>query len=211
MRKTVSRIRLLAGIFAVVIAGYVAGSITDALRLPGVDVPTSPAMEALLADTLSPATGPDNATVTVVVFTDYRCAVCRRDHPGVMRVARSHTDTRFVFKEWAVLGPESRRLARLALAAQYQGRYLAVHDALMTQRRASDDDLAEVDRMRLRRDMATHSEDIDRELARISRQAFALGLPGTPAYLVNQRLVVGGLSEAKLRRLVERARRPSGG
>jgi protein-disulfide isomerase len=61
-----------------------------------------------------------------------------------------------------------------------------------------------VDWPRLQRDLGRQARAIDAELARTSRQAFALGLPGTPAYLVGDRLVVGRLPASKLRRLLAR-------
>lgn len=194
-----ARLRLILGLLAVVLSGFVVGSAIDALRLPGTDIALSPTVRDALADHASPSVGPVRAPVTVLIFTDYRCAVCRRDHDDVARVIASRPDVRFVFKEWAVLGSVSREAARIALAAAHQGRYLRVRDQLM--RSAT----VEGDWPRLRRDLARHRGDIDAELARTGRQAFALGLPGTPAYLIERRLVIGGLSERQLRRLIERA------
>jgi len=190
---------LILGLLAVVLAGFAVGSVNDALRLPGTDIALSPPVQEALADRASPSAGPANAPVTVLIFTDYRCAVCRRDHDDVARVIAAHPNVRFVFKEWAVLGSASREAARIALAARYQGRYLQTRDQLMRSI------AVEADWPRLSRDLERHRGAIDAELARTGRQAFALGLPGTPAYLIGRRLVIGGLSERQLRRLIGRA------
>ncbi len=179
-----------------------------ALSLPGIDLERSPTLEALWADTGSPQLGPDDRTVRIHVFTDYQCGVCKADHDQIDRAARSDT-ARFIFKEWAILGPASTLAARAALAARYQGRYVLMRDELMrgpgppnrakiaiAARRAG------VDLARLQSDLISHRQDIDRELARVSRQAFSLGLRGTPAYLIGRRLVVGSISASQLKRLI---------
>jgi protein-disulfide isomerase len=195
----------LLGLVALVLAGQ-AG--LRALSLPGAALERSPALEALWADRNSPAIGPGQAPIQILVFTDYQCAACKADHDEVAAVARSET-ARFVFKEWAILGPASTLAARAALAARYQGRYDQMRDALMrgpgppnranilvAARRAG------VDPTRLQSDARTYEQKIDQEIARVSRQAFSLGLRGTPAYLIGRRLVVGSISAGQLRRLI---------
>lgn len=195
---------------AVVLAGFAVGRVIEAVRLPGIDIAVTSALRELWTDRSAPSVGRADAPVTVVIFTDYRCGVCRRDHDGIADVIASEPRARFIFKEWAILSPASKDAARLALAAAYQGRYLAMHDRLM--RSALDPASlaaaarsAGVDLRRLERDLRQYRAPIDAELARTGRQAFALGLPGTPAYLIGRRLVIGGLSEGQLRRLIARA------
>lgn len=195
----------------VVLAGYATGAAIDWMRLPGVTLDPTPILAELRADRAAPMAGRANGKVAVVVFTDYQCPVCRIDHRDMERVIKSDPDARFIFKEWAILGPASREAARVALAAAYQGRYLEVRDALMrtpgplsSQRIEQAVIGAGADWQRLQQDLTAHGRDIDAELARTSRQAFSLSLPGTPAYLIGNRLVVGRLSESKLRRLIAR-------
>jgi protein-disulfide isomerase len=179
-----------------------------ALSLPGAELERSPAIEALWADTGSPRSGPDDAPIQVLVFTDYQCAACKADHGHIDAKARPGT-ARFVFKEWAILGPASTLAARAALAARYQGRYEQMRDALMRgpgppeqSRILTAARRAGIDPTRLQSDLVSRAADIDRELARVSRQAFSLGLRGTPAYLIGRRLVVGSISASQLRRLI---------
>jgi protein-disulfide isomerase len=209
--STARKLKLIAALLGVVLAGYVVGTAIDRVRLPGVDLDETPVLAELRAGSGAPATGNADARVTVVVFTDYQCGVCRIDHDGIARIAAGRPDLRFVFKEWAILGPASRRAARVALAAGYQGRYLEARDALMRVSVSDQNAMASalygagVDLPRLSSDLVGHGGEIDRELARTSRQAFSLGLAGTPAYLIGRRLVIGRLTESKLERLIARA------
>lgn len=216
-RRGLRPISWLLCLVALVLAGQ-AG--LRALSLPGIELDRSPSLEALWADAGSPAIGPHSATVQVVVFTDYQCAACRADHQDVEAEAQSG-NARFVFKEWAILGPASVLAARAALAARYQERYSQMRNALM--RGPGPPDLpkvltaarrAGVDTARLELDLVSHKRDIDRELARVALQSFSLGLRGTPTYLIGRRLVVGTISARQLRRLIvheqEAAANPAG-
>lgn len=187
------------------------------LRLQG-PPPTAlaltPVVESVLRDAGSPRAGAADADVVVVVFTDYRCPVCRRTDGALERLLASDARVRVHFKDWPILGEASRLGARAALAAERQGKYLALHRALMedpaplTAERLPDvARTAGLDAERLARDMAEHGRDIDEQLSRHAAQAFALGLRGTPAYLVGPHLIEGGLDDGKLTRAVAKARR----
>lgn len=171
-------------------------------------------VESVLRDAGSPRAGAADADVVVVVFTDYRCPVCRRTDGALERLLASDPHVRVHFKDWPILGEASRLGAQAALAAERQGKYLALHRALMedpaplsAERLPELARKAELDADRLARDMAEHGRDIDEQLNRHAAQAFALGLRGTPAYLVGPYLIEGGLDERRLDRAVAKARR----
>lgn len=187
------------------------------LRLQGAPpkaLTLTPVVESVLRDAGSPRAGATDADVVVVVFTDYRCPVCRRTDGALERLLASDPHVRVHFKDWPILGEASRLGAQAALAAERQGKYLALHRALMEDPAPlSAERLPELaretglDADRLARDMAEHGRDIDEQLNRHAAQAFALGLRGTPAYLVGPYLIEGGLDERRLDRAVAKARR----
>jgi len=165
------------------------------------------------APIIAPVGGDGPAVVTIVVFSDYRCAPCRRAHPALVRAVAADGRVRVVAKEWPIFGPRSEAAARVALAADRQGRYAPVNDALMREPRAlSAPVLRETVRRaggdgdRLARDLARYGPAIDNQLRTNAVQAQALGLPGTPAYLAGRWLVVGALDERGFRRLIAKAR-----
>jgi protein-disulfide isomerase len=186
-----------------------------ALRLVGPigeDVSGQVDLAPLLEDRTSPSFGPADAPVTVVVFTDYQCVACRAGHPAMWRAVKAAGDVRIVFRDLPVQGPRSTRAARLALAAQAQGRYPAVHDVMMRERRALDEavlrevfDEAEVDWRRAERDAAA-APRIDAQLARNGTDALQLGVAGTPAYLIGPYRVIGALSEREFAKAFAQAR-----
>ena len=174
----------------------------------------TPVVEAVLGDPGSPAVGPATADVTIVLFTDYQCPICRVTDGALDRVRRTDHGVRVIYKDWPILGENSRYAARVALAAHRQGRYVAVHNALMQTRRPLDRagvrvvaTEAGVDWPRVEADLRTHGPAFDAQLARHATQAWSLGIEGTPAYLVGPFLVRGGLSEGALRATIAAGRR----
>jgi protein-disulfide isomerase len=189
---------------------------TAALQLaprPARPLTRTPVVEAVLTDPGSPRVGDADADVTIVVFTDYQCPICKATDPALERLIAADPHVRVIFKDWPIFGPRSRAAARAALAADRQGRYLAFHNALMATRVRLDDAAiqrigvaAGVDWPRLQADAAAAGPDLDRQLARQANQAWSLGLRGTPAYLIGPYLIEGGLDARHLAQAVRRAR-----
>lgn len=158
-----------------------------------------------------PVGGNPEGDVTIVEFFDYRCGVCRRVYPVIAELVASDGGIRLVYKEWPILGPDSVFASRAALAARAQGRYIAFHDALMKRRgalsRAAVLDTAAgvgLGTDRLQRDM--EAPEIADILTRTDAIAEALGIDGTPSFLVGRRLLQGGRDLATMKRLVAEAR-----
>ena len=180
----------------------------------GVRVADTPVRRGVLGDPGSPRSGAAQPDLTVVVFTDYLCGVCKRTDPAVRRLTADDPRVGVIWKDWPIRGPDAEAAARIALAAHWQGRYDPVHDALMEARGALTPDRAlaiareaGADGARLEADLATHDAAIRGQLARHAGQAFGLGLQGTPAYLIGAVLHQGALDDGPLRRAVRAARR----
>lgn len=166
---------------------------------------------ALFRDPGDPWFGAARPEVTLVEFADYRCPYCRRMHPVIADLVRGEPGLRVVVKEIPILGPASVTAARAALAAHAQGRFAAFHDRLMRLRGEPDEaavlQLAAetgLDPARLRRDM--ESAEITRRLAVNLELAQALGIQGTPAYVIGETLLPGAVPLEQLREAVDLAR-----
>lgn len=168
----------------------------------------------LLRDPGVPFIGSEAADVTVISFIDYNCPYCKQMQPELAALVASDPRVRILTKEWPIFGDASELASRTAIAAQYQGRYEAVHNAFMgsptpiagaadVQRLALS---AGVDMARLERDMTEHAADIDAVLQRVSAEASAMALRGTPAFSINGQLIPGALPPGQLKALVQRIR-----
>lgn len=174
----------------------------------------TPVVAAVLKDDGAPSLGLASADVLVVVFTDYQCPVCKQTDAALERLAARDGRVRVVYKDWPILGEASTQAARVALAADRQGRYAAVHRGLMASRAKLDAERiraiaieAGVDWPRLEAEQAAHAAAIEARLEAHAAQAWSLGLQGTPGYLVGPFLVKGGLDDRALERAVVAARK----
>lgn len=195
------------------VAGWGASAILRKMMPAGLDVSTNQTAQALLQEPDAPRTGPPDAELVVVVFSDYQCPVCRAASPALHEAAQDDGGILLIYKEWPIFGSRSEHSARVALASDKQGIYSKFHQALMAEPRRLDDtvlrEVAEAaggDWAQLQRDLALHGEMIARAIARTRTEAFALGLAGTPAYLIGHRLVNGALSLEEFRAAFRSAR-----
>ncbi|MCH8834790.1 MAG: DsbA family protein [Proteobacteria bacterium] len=167
--------------------------------------------DELLNDPASPVGGNPDGDVTLVEFFDYQCPYCKTIFPSIQELLAEDRKLRFVFKEIPVLGKDSVFAARAALAARRQGKYLEFHMALMPARGKLTESrvmgLAEkvgLDVDRLRRDMAERT--IGDMIRRNLELADALGIDGTPAFIIGDTQVPGAVEIDTLKTLIARAR-----
>jgi protein-disulfide isomerase len=152
----------------------------------GIDV------DEVLHDPDAPVAGNPKGDVTIVAFLDYNCPFCKHAAPDLAKLIATDHGVRLVYKDWPILTPASTYGARLALAAKYQGKYDAVHAALMAipGRRIPEEQMrraiegAGVDMGRLDADAKARAPEIDALLKRNLAEADALGLEGTPVFLI---------------------------
>jgi protein-disulfide isomerase len=166
----------------------------------------------ILGDPGSPVGWNLDGDVTIVEFFDYRCPYCRAVAPRLAELKKEDRGIRYVYKEWPILGPVSKVAARAALAAWKQGRYEEFHEALMTYPGQLTEkgvfktaERLGLDVGRLREDM--ESPEVAQSLARTKELASALGITGTPAFVIGDALVPGAVSLDQLKSYVRRARK----
>ncbi len=155
--------------------------------------------------------GNPQGDVLVVEFADYNCGWCKRAHNGVLNAVAKDGNVRFLYKEFPVLGEMSRFASQAALASDDQDAYGDFNNRLMNQPgRLSESavlSLAEemgLDVERLTADM--DSPQIEAVLENNKRIARALGIEGTPAFLIGDRLYRGYLDEDELEQAIAQAR-----
>ena len=166
----------------------------------------------IFEDPDSPVAGNPKGDVTLVEFFDYRCPYCKQVVPAIEALLGEDKQLRLVYKEFPVLGADSVTAARAALAARKQGKYDAMHRALMTTKGQINEAVifktasaVGLDVERLKRDMA--APDIERMLNANHQLAEALEIRGTPAFVVGDEIVPGAVSVGALRQLIEGARK----
>ena len=167
----------------------------------------------LYHDASSPVGGNPKGDVTIVEFFDYNCGYCKRVAPTISALLKQDPNVRIVYKEFAILGPQSLIAARAALAAQRQGKYHEFHNALMSAAKLDAGSIAALSK-RLGLDQDKWLEDMEdpgiaRMIRRNSQLANVLGINGTPAFIIGERLIPGAVDLDALTEIVksERAKR----
>jgi protein-disulfide isomerase len=166
----------------------------------------------VLDDPDTPVAGNPKGDVSLVEFFDYRCPYCKQVEPALEALLHDDRQLRFVYKEFPVLGPDSVTAARAALAARKQGKYDALHRALMALKGQINEaaifqtaSSAGLDGERLKRDMA--DPEIDRILKANLGLADALDIHGTPGFVIGDEIVPGAVSLDALKQMIETARK----
>ena len=171
--------------------------------------------EALvLRDPEVPAAGNPEGDINIVEWFDYNCPYCRRIAPEVQQVIQDDGKVRLVLKDWPILGEVSKFGARMALAAKYQDKYMAAHEAMIgVSSKLTEPRIREllagagIDMDRLNRDATAKARAIDTILARNHDQAVAFGFKGTPSFIVGKFRVPGILTMAEFEMVIADARK----
>lgn len=88
----------------VIVGGWAVSAVLKRAAPIGRDVGESGALAAIFDDKGSPGSGPEDASLRLTVFTDYRCPACRRAFPAMEGAVRADGDVRIIYKDWPIFG-----------------------------------------------------------------------------------------------------------
>ena len=136
----------------------------------------------------SPFVGPKDAKVTIVEFFDFNCGYCKHLAPELLKVIKANKDVKVVFKPVTFLG--SMPAAKAAMAANKQGKFLEVYEALLTHNgqvtSAVIDEIikkAGLDVEKIKKLM--ESDEIAKEISDISALSQKVQIRGVPTLIMN--------------------------
>jgi protein-disulfide isomerase len=153
--------------------------------------------------------------ITLVEFFDYNCGYCKRALSDMLNLMKEDPKLRVVLKEFPVLGPGSVEAAQVAVAVRMQDptgkKYLEFHQKLLGGRGQADRAHALAVAKEIGLDMARIEKDMAGDEAKATLEenmhiAEALGLNGTPSYVIGTEVVVGAVGLAALKEKVGTAR-----
>ncbi|QWG21437.1 DsbA family protein [Bradyrhizobium sediminis] len=153
--------------------------------------------------------------VTMVEFFDYNCPYCKRAMTDMMALMKSDPKLKVVLKEFPVLGPSSVEAAQVGIAVHMQDasgkKYLDFHQKLLNGRGQVDKARAMaaakevgVDMARLEKDLA--SPEVRATLEQNFKLAEAMGMNGTPSYVIGKQVVIGAVGVENLKEKIGIAR-----
>jgi len=171
--------------------------------------------DAIFRSPLAFVAGNPDGDVSVVEFFDYNCGYCKRAMSDMLTLMKDDPKLKVVLKEFPVLGPGSVEAARVAVAVHMQDKtgkkYLEFHQKLLGGRGQADKAHAlaaakevGLDVARLERDLA--GDEVRQSLEESFKLAEALGLNGTPSYVIGEDVVVGAVGLDTLKEKVNTSR-----
>ncbi|MFO0635344.1 MAG: thioredoxin domain-containing protein [Nannocystaceae bacterium] len=159
-----------------------------------------------------PALGPADALVTVVMFSDFQCPFCSKLAPTVHQLVERNDDVRVVFRNLPLpMHPRAREAAKAALAADRQGKFWAMHDALFAgQARLDEAEMVEfareigLDINQFASDMADPA--LDTRIEEDETLAHTFRIAATPCAFVNGRYVRGAVPVERFEDVIQQER-----
>jgi len=160
--------------------------------------------------------GNPQGNVTMVEFFDYNCGYCKRALPDMLGLLKADPNLKFVLKEFPVLGEGSVDAAHVAVAVRMQDstgkKYIEFHQKLLGGRGPVDKMRAlavakevGLDMARIERDMS--SDEVKTTIDENMKLADALGVNGTPSYVVGNEVVMGAVGLDALREKIDAERK----
>jgi protein-disulfide isomerase len=159
--------------------------------------------------------GNHDGDVTFVEFFDYNCTYCKHAMNDMLTLLKDDPKLKVVLTEFPVLGPGSVEAAQVAVAVRMQDKtgkkYLEFHQKLLGGRGQADRAHAlavakeiGLDMTQLQKDM--QSPEVQATLDENFKLADALGLNGTPSYVIGGQVVVGAVGLPTLKQDINTAR-----
>ena len=156
--------------------------------------------------------GAADGDVVLVEFFDFNCPFCRQGAADVDRLLAEDAKLKVVFRDMPVLGPESERFAQASLSAANQNRYRKFYmsvfqgqGVLSQERLIRTVRQAGMNEAQVARDL--NSKALKGEIEMNLSLGRALGITGTPSYVVGDRILSGAVGYDALKEAIAAARK----
>lgn len=161
--------------------------------------------KTLYQDPASPRLGAANAKLTLVTFTDYNCPYCKRFDPMLEKIVKQYPDVALVVKLLPFKGESSVSSARVALTTwqQHPEQFWALHQRLMAKKGFHDKASIAAAQEKTGVKTVAPSEQSMTTLRTNMALAEQLGVQGTPATLIGDRMLPGAVSYEELETMVK--------
>ena len=160
----------------------------------------------------APQRGPANAPITIVEFSDFQCPYCAAAVPQIDALLKDYpTQVKLIFKQFPLEShSHAAYAAAAALAAQKQGKFWQMHDAMFANR---DNLTAQnilalaqnlgLDTKRFQSDL--NSTEVRETITRDVQDGDTAGVQGTPTIFINGQRYNGPIEENTLKPILDAA------
>ncbi len=164
----------------------------------------------------APSTGPQRAPITIVEFSDFQCPYCAAAVPEISAVLKAYpAQVKLIFKQYPLeMHSQADLAAAAALAAQKQGKFWEMHDAMF----AHHDELSRTNILAFARriglDMKRFEDDLDSTAVREAvvrdvQDGDQAGVEGTPTLFINGQRYNGPIALSALKPVFDQELKPA--
>ena len=171
--------------------------------------------KAIFHNPIDAVVGNPKGDVTIVEFMDYNCGWCKKSVTEMQALVAKDKNVRVVMKEFPIFGEGSEYAARAALASVKQGKYWELHQAMFASEGKITPEVVDqiakehgLDVAKMKIDM--NVADIDAAIKKNQAMAQSLSLTGTPAFIVDDKLIPGYTELANLQAMLATTRANGG-
>lgn len=168
-----------------------------------------PPRATIMLRATAPATGPADAPITIVEWSDYQCPFCKRAYPTVEQVLTEYKDqVRYIHLDYPLPFHQQAMPASMAVhCAGEQGKFWEYNNNLYS----APGDLSAADLTKRAADLGLEGAAFEACTASKKYEALiktnfadgsALGVTGTPAFFINGRMLVGAQPIEQFRAII---------
>ena len=158
----------------------------------------------------APATGPANAPITLVEFSDFQCPYCSKAVAQISATLKAYpNDVRLIFKQYPLDShPAAAISAAASLAAHAQGKFWPMHDVMFANRQKLSRQAILAWAKDIGLDMKRFTADLDSEsirktVLRDQADGDKAGVEGTPTVFLNGQKYNGDLAPDAIKPVID--------
>ena len=158
----------------------------------------------------APTTGPANARITLVEFSDFQCPFCSKASQQIGAILKAYpNDVKLVFKQFPLDNhPQAMISAQASLAAWNQGKFWQLHDLMFANRTQLSPDAIHFWADSLKLDMKKFDADLNslavkKQVIKDLEDGEKAGVEGTPTLYIDGQRYNGELDLAKIKPVID--------
>jgi protein-disulfide isomerase len=171
--------------------------------------------DELFSDKKSPQFAPSGYDITIVEFYDYACGYCKKAQSSVEELLKEDKKVRIIFRDFPILGQPSKEMAEISVAVNLiePSSFKKFHDALMTSNERGKDGALKIAKntginmSKLESVLSKDRSKIEKILEDNLALGSAIGINGTPGFVIGEELIPGALDLKALKEKISAVRK----
>jgi protein-disulfide isomerase len=192
-------------VVAVILASFWLGTVWDG------NAPSGNKVTGTSKAGADPSTGPDGAKVKIIEYSDFQCPYCSRAAQTMKQVVEIYGEqVQLTFRNFPLSFHQyAQKAAEASECANLQGKFWEMHDKMFANQNALTDAHLKAYAVELGMDADKFNSCLDSgemkaEVERDFQDGTALGVQGTPGFIINGEHISGALPLAQFQEIIDK-------